>query len=304
MSLKAYTEGVVALHQQAQRIGATFGIEVPVTEKQLRQYSKQILLYKCLAVGLVVSWAFVLDASLGCLVTLAAMTQGVGFAVLAMKAAEHRSVAGISRKMLLLSVVATLFRCQSTLLFHGYLPYFGMGEFLFPLFDLGVAGLAVYTIALTYKFGATYEAEADSMWVFWVVPLALILGYVTKADANGNEYTDSMWMAAVWVEGFSMLPQIWMGRMGCNFRSVTAHFVALVFAARLMGMMYWFESYELLKLQEYEWGVGLLTWNYPGYSVVAAHALQVLSMGDFMYYYIKQVASHGTVLAFSGKMDL
>jgi hypothetical protein len=295
---------VVALHQQTQRIGAIFGFEIPVSEKQIRLHARQILLYKCLALGLLAAWCLLLDASLGCLVTLGAMTQATGFALLARKVVNDRSVAGVSRKMLLLNIVATVCRCQSTLFFHGYLPYFGMGEVLFPLFDIGVAAVAAYIIVLTFRFKNTYSDDMDSLWVFWVLPLALAIGYFTRSNASGNTYSDTMWMAAVWIEAFSMLPQIWMGRSGCNFTSVTSHFVALIFVARLMGMIYWFESYESLKLLEYEWGVGVINWYYPGYSVTAGYALQMLSMGDFMYYYMKQAASGSSVLALSGKFDL
>jgi len=304
MSLQAFADGVVALHQGAQRIGGIFGIEIPVTEKHIRKYSKQILLYKCLGLGLLFMWAFVLDSTLGCLLTLGTMTQGVALGLLVRKVLSERSVAGVSRKMLMLNIVATVFRSQSTLVFHGYLPYFGVGEILFPLFDLSVAAMAVYLVVLTYRYSHTYSGDSDSMWVFWVVPLALCVGYLTHANANGNSYTDWMWMSAVWVEAFSMLPQIWMSRAGCNFTGVTSHFVALVFAARLMSTIYWYESYTQLALHQYEWGVGLLSWFYPGYSVLAAHALQMVSMGDFMYFYLTNAASRGSVLAMNGKLDL
>mmetsp|Transcript_39077 Transcript_39077/g.93773 ORF Transcript_39077/g.93773 Transcript_39077/m.93773 type:complete len:309 (-) Transcript_39077:35-961(-) len=306
ISITDYADALVALNSQLQAGLGVFGIDVPITEKQIRLYSQQVLLYKCLAVGLLFAWSCVLDNSLACLVTLAEITQAVAFMVLLLRVVKQRSVAGISKKMLALHVVATACRSQSTLFFHGYLPYFGWGAALFPVFDLGVAAVAVYLLVLCSKFKHTYSSEADSCWVFWILPLALAIAYFSHPSANSNAYADTMWAASMWIDAFSMLPQIWMLRGSSNFESVTSHFVALTFAARLMGLIYWFESYELLKLQRYEWGVGLITWNYPGYFVVAASALQVLSVGDFMYYYIAKAAerSGSSMLATSGRLEL
>lgn len=306
ISIADYASALVAMNNQFQAGLGVFGIEVPITEKQIRLYSKQVLLYKCLALGLLFAWFCILETSLACLVTLAEITQAVAFMVLLLRVVKQRSVAGISKKMLALHVVATVCRSQSTLFFHGYLPYFGWGAALFPVFDIGVAAVAGYLLVLCSKLSHTYSSDADSCWVFWILPVALTIACFSHPTANSNDYADTMWATSMWIDAFSMLPQIWMMRSAGNFESVTSHFVALTFVARLMGLIFWFESYELLKLQQYEWGVGLITWNYPGYFVVAASALQVLSVGDFMYYYIAKAAerSGSSMLATSGRLEL
>lgn len=304
--LEGYTQVMVSVSRGAQRFASMFGMDVPVSEKAIRKNVKQIMLYKCLAVALVVAWSCILDFRWSCLVTISEMIQAAAFALLLFNVVCARSVAGISKKMLGLHVLATVCRSQSTLFYYGYLPYFGWGSVLFPVFDIGVAAIAVYLLVLMSRYSATYSATADTFWVFWMAPVAIAIAYLTHPHANRNTYADTMWATSQWLDGLSMLPQIWMARQGHSFGAVASHFVALMFVARFVCLVYWSDTYSMLKIQEYQWGFGVVEWFYPGYFVLAASVLQVLSMADFMYFYIAKAAerSGSSLLALGGKFEL
>jgi len=47
-------------------------------------------------------------------------------------------------------------------------------------------------------------------------------------------------------------------------------------------MTFWFHSYHELKPKDADF-------NFPGYGVMGAQALQCVLFGDFMYYYVKSI---------------
>merc|ERR1719258_993201 len=142
----------------------------------------------------------------------------------------------------------------------------------------------------------TYEADEDA---FPAMPLALgalVLAAVFHANMNESPFFDTMWMCSVFASAISVLPQVWMlaHRRG-KCPALTSHFVAVTALARVLSGAYMWHAYPEIEADPFFGNV-----KYAGYAVIVAHVVHLLLLGDFAFYYVKNVA----VAGLSADLDL
>ena len=137
----------------------------------------------------------------------------------------------------------------------------------------------------------TYEADEDA---FPAMPLALGLGaLVLAAVFHGNldesPIFDTLGMCSVFASAISVLPQLWMiTHRRCKCPALTSHFVAVMALARVLSGTYMWHAYPEISADPLFGNV-----KYAGYAVIIAHVVHLLFLGDFAFYYAKNVANSG-----------
>jgi hypothetical protein len=222
--------------------------------------------------------------------TLSAVFQCLAFSLLGAQIMISNSVAGISAKSLLLDVFALASRLTATVLEEGYLPSDQTGDWIYQAFDglsLAMVVWVLYRVCSVQR--TTYEADEDA---FPAMPLALgslVLAAVFHANLDESPFYDTMWMCGVYASAISVLPQLWMmtHRRG-KCPALTSHFVAVMALARVLSGAYMWHAYPEISADPLFGNV-----KYAGYAVIVAHVVHLLLLGDFAFYYAKNVATSG-----------
>jgi len=226
------------------------------------------------------------DLDFSSVLTLGGGMQCLGFTMLSLMVRKTRSVRGLSAKSLRLYVLVFLFRLTSTLCKDGYIPLDKTGDWLFQLSDIACLGLVLQLLhRIANKDAETYRPEEDSLPVMWVLPAALVMSAFTYGDLDNSPIHDYAWMVATYLDTCAMLPQLFLlSRIGGTVEALTSHFVAAIFFSRAFTFSFWFCGYpEVAPLDG--------SFNTCGYAIVFLHFAQLITSGDFMYYYFKAVSA-------------
>merc|ERR1719377_336651 len=87
----------------------------------------------------------------------------------------------------------------------------------------------------------------------------------------------------------SVLPQLWvMMRRSGGTAALTSHFVAVMGVSRVLSGSYMWYAYKEIDCKPW---IG--NFNHAGYAVLGAHAVHLLLLGDFAYFYLKNVTKSG-----------
>lgn len=222
--------------------------------------------------------------------TLSAIFQCLAFSLLGIQIISNNGVAGISAKSLLLDVFALVCRLSSTLFLDGYLPSDQTGDWMYQAFDVLSLAMVLWILYRVLSVQRnTYEADEDA---FPARPLALgafVLAVMFHGNLDEKPIFDTLWMCGVFASAISVLPQLWMmtHRRGAS-PALLSHFVAAMAVGRLLSGAYMWHAYPEIECEP-------LFGNETraGYAVIMAHAVHLLLLGDFAYYYGKNVAKSG-----------
>eukprot|EP00918_Siedleckia_nematoides_P093060 GHVU01204251.1.p1 GENE.GHVU01204251.1~~GHVU01204251.1.p1 ORF type:complete len:282 (+),score=49.39 GHVU01204251.1:373-1218(+) len=251
-----------------------------LAKKLFRRNAKECL-YWCTFLGLVLAgYKFFSDGSFSAVLTLSSAFQCFAFLLLLVKMRTQRSSAGVSRRSLLLCMTSLVFRLFSTLWHNGYLPVDRSGDWIYQVADLlsvGIIGLIVFLISRKYR--ATYQAQQDSFTLLVPFLLAAVLPIIARPDLNNYLPADYAWTMALYLETFSMIPQLFMmGKIGGEVEALTSNYVASLAASKFFSFIFWLFSYKELAPRAGH--------NIAGWAVVGAYTTQLLLFADFLYHYV------------------
>jgi len=117
----------------------------------------------------------------------------------------------------------------------------------------------------------------------------LVLATLFHADLNDAPLFDTLWMTGLFIGAVSVLPQLWL--MTHNRKTapaMTSHFVAVMALSRLLSGTYMWHAHSEISCEPW---IG--TFNHAGYAILAAHALHLMLLADFAYFYVKNLALSG-----------
>jgi len=257
--------------------------------------------------GLFVLFAFgvyhqVAEGEYSSIMTMSVIFQCLSVSLLALQVVTKNRADGISAKSLQLDVISVCFRLSSTIWLDGYLPADMSGDWLFQAVD--VCTLLILSWLLRQVLVVhhnTYQAAEDSLAISPLVCIMLVLAFFLHADMNNRPLFDALWMAGLFIGCIAELPQLWLiARTGGKAEALTSHHIATMMVSRVLSGLFMWESRFDLTCDF--WVVGF---NHALYAVLAAHALHIVLLCDFVYYYAKAVAKGGLVnctLEFEGDM--
>jgi len=235
-------------------------------------------------------WHLVADGKFSAILTLSAMVQCLAVVLLGLQLVSTGSASGISARALLLDALAICCRLSSTLWLEGYLPADASGDHIFQAIDicsLGVLAWLLHQILVVKRH--TYQAEEDSMPILPLVKGALVLAALLHGDMDDHPTFDTLWMTGLLASTVAVLPQLWLiTKTGGCAEALTGHYIATMAVSRVFsGMFMWHSRHDLMCIP---WIAGF---NHTFWTVLGAHFLQMLLVGDFAYYYVKAVLTSG-----------
>jgi len=235
----------------------------------------------CVVIGL---WVFheIAEKEFTAVLTLSVMVQALAFILLQMQISNSRSVAGISGKALTMHAIKLCCRLGSSLFLDGYLPTDQSGDWIYQLGDvlsLFMVLQILYSIYGAHK--ASYQFEADTLDIRNIIMGAVVLAVLIHPDMNSWTFFDVLWTTHLYVDAVAMVPQLWMiSQMGGQVKGFTAHYMAATMLGNFLSALFWFFATPDLVEDEN-------SFNIAGLAINGAHAVQMVLLLDFGYYYGK-----------------
>jgi len=261
------------------------------SSKEPTSQHRLVLVYAAFVTAALFVYHWIAEGEFTAVLTLSAIFQCLAFSLLGVHALSSGSVQGISAKSLQLEAMALACRLSSTTWLQGYLPNDPSGDHLYQIFDALSLAMVLWLLHRVLNVQSkTYELDQDTLPVAPFALGSLILGALLHADLDERPLFDALWMCGLFVGAVSVLPQLWMfTRNAASIPAMTSHFVAVMAFSRLLSGSYMWHAHE--EITHYQpWIEGF---NHPGYAVLAAHVVHLVLLGDFAYFYVKNLATKG-----------
>jgi len=224
------------------------------------------------------------------IMTVSVMFQCLAVVLLGLQSLTSGSAAGISAQALVLEAMSLSCRLSSTVWLDGYLPVDKTGDFLFQAIDvcsLVIVLWLLHRVLIVQR--DTYQALEDSLPVAPIALGSFILAMVFHANMNARPLFDALWMASLFMGVAQVLPQLWLiTRTQGRVAALTSHYVAALAISRILsGIFMWYSRKHIVCKP---WVTGI---NHSIWVILGAHALHLVLLGDFGYYYGKAVVKQG-----------
>jgi len=252
------------------------------------------LVYAVFASIAVFTFYFLAEGEFSAVLTLSAVCECMAFCLLGVHVLSTGSVHGISAKSLQLEAIALACRLSSTTWLEGYLPNDVTGDYLYQIIDAVALVMVLWLLhhVLIVK-RKTYDADDDCLSVTPFAVGSLVLAFFLHADLDDNPLFDTLWMCGLFVGAVAVVPQLWlMTRNRTNVPAMMGHFVAVMAISRLLSGAYMWHAHEEITSEPWMKVKGK-DFNHAGYAILAGHAVHLMLLADFAYYYVKNVATRG-----------
>jgi len=216
------------------------------------------------------------------LLTLSSLVSMFSFFMLAVMIWNKKSVEGVSLKMMECYIIIFFCRLCAIVPFEGYLPLDKSGDWFYQT----VEGLAfclslVVVGCCRWRYAGTYKSDTDTMNRLWLLLPVLALTSLFHANLNSHLPTDLSWTFALYLESVAVMPQLFLFMNEKRTQSHISHFLAGQALSRVLSFCFWAPSFTEIADSEHHLN------KYAGHWVMAAQAMQLLVMGDFIYHYIR-----------------
>lgn len=232
----------------------------------------------------------VAEGEFSAILTMSVMLQCLAIGLLVMQMMSSGSAAGISVKALILDALAFACRLSSTTWLNGYLPADITGDYIFQFFDIASLVLTLWLVHRVLTVNVeTYNESDDSLPIAPLFLGALVLAVIFHGDLDARPLFDILWMTGLFTGTVAVLPQLWLiTRKGGCVEALTSHSVAVMAVSRMLsGIFMWYARHDITCSP---WIEGF---NHAPWAILGSHALHLLLLGDFAYYYAKAVATQG-----------
>jgi len=224
--------------------------------------------------------------------TLSAICQCLAFSLLGVQAFATDNVQGISAKSLTLDALALACRLSSTTWLEGYLPNDQSGDFLYQAFDalsLVMVLALIRRVQNVRRKTRLYEAGDDALPAAPFAVVSFLLAALLHGDLDDRPLFDTLWMCGLFISAVAVLPQLWMiTHSKHSVSALTSHFVAVMAIGRVLSGAYMWHAHNEITCEPW---IG--DFNHTGYSILAAHAVHLVLLADFAYFYGKNLVKSG-----------
>jgi len=246
--------------------------------------------YAVFGVGAYVVFSHMAGGEFSAILTLSVVFQCLSLTLLGLQVLSKGSAAGISARALQLDATALCLRLSSTTWLNGYLPVDMTGDWIYQAFDAGSLAIVIWLlIQVLATHRSTYQADEDSLAAGPMILVSLLLAAALHADMNSRPLFDALWMAGLFVSAVAVLPQLWLiTRSHGRCEALTSHYIAAMAVSRILsGTFMWHARHDITCDP---WVEGF---NHAIWAILAAHAMHLLLLADFAYYYAKALLRGG-----------
>jgi len=272
-------------------IGNTHYSDSTVSNKQHSGLATKIAYGAFFSVALLIHH-WIAEGEFSSVLTMSAIFELLAVCLLGMHVCSTGSVHGISAKSLQLESIALVCRLSSTLWFNGYLPLDSTGDWLYQAFDVASLALLLgllYKMLNVRKYRTTYDAENDQLNIAPFVAVSFILACLLHADLDERPVFDILWYTGLFLTSVAPVPYLWlMARSRSPAPALACHFIAVMAISRVMSGAYAWEAHEEFTCEPY-----FGEFNHAGWAAVAAHAVHLVLLADFFYFYVKNLTKAG-----------
>merc|ERR1719160_1866953 len=144
----------------------------------------------------------------------------------------------------------------------------------------------IFCVLKTHR--STYQEDSDTFDIKTTAVICFVLAAIVHPDLNARPLFDTLWTTALYVDVVAMLPQLSMlSKIGGEVEALNCHFVGATAISRIVSLGFWYHGF--VELAPLDGG-----FNLAGWAIITAHLLQVLLLGDFLFYYIRACVSTGS----------
>jgi len=224
------------------------------------------------------------------ILTLSIIVQCLGVSFLCLQVLTKNSAAGISANALILDALASGLRLSSTTWLDGYLPVDESGDHVYQIVDVCSLALVLWLLyqVLVVKRD-TYQETEDTLPVQPMVLGCFATAVLFYGNMDDHPVFDIFWMAGLFCGVLAVIPQLSLiMKSGGRADALTAHYMAALALSRVLsGIFMWYARFDITCD---EWITGI---NHTVIVILAAHALHLVLLSDFAYYYCRSVMKNG-----------
>ena len=236
---------------------------------ELKKRRKDIIFWFSIIITILFIYIFMSSKDFSFFLVLSSLVQTCAFVIILLKVTDRQNTGGLSANTLICYCILLFARLTSTLIYPGYLP--------------NDSCLLIYLIYFKYKETSDLMLDNRIPFYYLVIP-SYILGSIVKSNLNNNFFCDTNWAFSMYLETVAIFPQILLFSIKKGqIEKFTSHYVALCGLSRLFSLIFWWDTYEELKVIDSTFG------NYAGYFIIGAQILQLLIMADYYYLYFKSI---------------
>ena len=253
---------------------------------ELKRRRKDIIFWFSIILTILFIYIFISSKDFSFFLVLSSLVQTCAFVIILLKVADRQNCGGLSANTLICYCILLFARLSSTLIYPGYLPNDSTGSWLYQLSDtisMLICCLLIYLIYFKYKETSDLMLDNKIPFYYLVIP-SYILALIIKSNLNNNFFCDTNWAFSMYLEAFAIFPQILLFSIKKGqIEKFTSHYVALCGLSRLCSLIFWWDTYDELKVMDSFFG------NYVGYFIIGAQILQLIIMADYYYLYFKSI---------------
>jgi len=246
--------------------------------------------YGVFAAAALATYHLVAEGAVSSLLTVSAMVQCLGITFLCMQVVSSGTASGVSAGSLKLDALAIIFRLSSTLWLDGYLPVDKSGDHLYQAVDMSCLVLIAWLLRQVLSTnGHTYQAHEDSFPICPTVVICLGLAALFHADMDAYPLFDTFWMTGLFLGVVAVLPQLWLITQNCSqVQALTSHYMAALALSRILSGVFMWLARDFITCSRWFESI-----NHGIWAILAAHAVHLLLLGDFAYYYVRAIVQNG-----------
>jgi hypothetical protein len=249
-----------------------------------------VVAYMLFAVGAYTVYHNVAEQEFSSILTMAVIVQALALVFMCLQVITSNSAAGVSARGLTLDAIAVALRLSSTLWLNGYLPSDSSGDRVYQITDLCSLGMLLFLlhrVLVTHR--CTYQEDEDSFAVGPVILACFALAAIFHADMDENPLFDTLWMTGLFTGVVAVMPQLWLiMKTGGRAEAMTSHYIAAMALSRILSGIFMWEAREDITCQPWVKG-----FQHGIVAILIAHALHLLLLGDFLYYYVRSMTQKG-----------
>merc|ERR1719183_513217 len=135
----------------------------------------------------------------------------------------------------------------------------------------------------------SYAEDQDSFSMGPTVLGCFALAAIFHCDMNENPLFDTLWMTGLFASVVAVVPQLSLiMRTGGRAEAMQCHYIAAMALSKLLSGIFMWEAREDITCKPW---IG--NFQHGIVAILIAHALHLLLLGDFMYYYVKTMTQKG-----------